>query len=131
MRNARDERGEMCALVRAVEARAFAEPSFDHGDLRGGQRIVLLRHPVIGVSRDEQLEQLAFRRIAGRDGDGLARAGLEQQFKVVELVIALGLLRAVAGHALLREDRRDVALERQLNAACGERADEQEERGAK
>ena len=49
MRGRRKERGERGLRIRGVEARALADPAFDEGDLPGGQGIVLLRHPVIGI----------------------------------------------------------------------------------
>ena len=59
--------------IRAVELRALPDPLLHQRDLRFRQGVVFLGHPVVRVRDDEQTEQLALRRLAGRDGGGRTR----------------------------------------------------------
>ena len=95
----------------------------------GGERGVLRRHLLIGIVRSDALHEHALRRIA-RDEDLAVIAALEQRGAAVQREAALRLLRgAVALVAVLREDRRDLLLEKLLLVLGRRRAAPPEPRG--
>jgi len=90
---------------------ALSNPAFDHFNLRGWQRLVLLRHPVICILGRDKPKELAFSRLAGRDRRRLAFAAFHQQLKRVQPITAFRFLRPVTRNAFPDEDRSDVAAE--------------------
>ncbi len=121
VRGARTQGGDVCARVGSIELCTLRDPLLDQRDLFLGQRVILLRHAVVGIAGDQQAEQLALGRLAGGDGGGLARAGLEQGLEVVKLVVALRLLWSVAGHAFAGQNGRDVSGEAHSARSGGSR----------
>lgn len=108
MRFVRDKADERGGGIGRVEFCAFLNPTPDQGNLILRQRIVLLRHAIVGVLGDESEVQLAFFRIAGGEGGRFAVASFGHCGERVELEAALGFFWAVAGDAFFGQDRRDV-----------------------
>ncbi len=93
----------------AVKHRAFREPAFEEREELRRQRIILLRHAVVFVLGDQQLEQQALRGVAGRDRGIAAVAGLEQPLERVEPVTAFLLVGTVTRRALGMQHGGDLA----------------------
>ena len=108
MRRLRNERDEWRLGVGAVECRACFDPARDERNLHGGQWIVLLRHPVVLILGGDAAEQFALFGLARNNRRGFAFTGFHQQLKAVEAEMAFRFLRAVAGDAFFRQNRRDA-----------------------
>ena len=107
-------------------------PSAHRVNLHGSERLLALRrrHEVVGVLRDEPLDEFALRGLAGQD-DGFLRPE-QTLFRVEpELRLAGLLIRAVALKAVLREDGQHLAVEirRRLGRGRGEGRGRDGERG--
>ena len=98
--------------------RAFFHPTFEQLDLRGLERLVVLRrrHHVVLVLRGDAADQLALfqRPRHHRDLAGLPLAKRRVLHVEPQLGLALVRVRAVAGEAVLGKDRTDVAVEIEL-----------------
>ena len=103
------EVGEGGLRIAHVELRALLDPLFEERDLRGGERVVLLRHAVVFVGGDEALEEQAAVGFARGDRCIAALALLQELLEGVDTVAALGFLLLMAGEALVREDGGEVA----------------------
>ncbi len=92
--------------------RAFGDPTFQHLFLVGRQGFVRLRrrHHLVRIRRVDALDQFAFVWLAGNDGFLFHRDLAHVQ---PELGLALVLVRAVAGKAVVGQDRPDVVVEAQ------------------
>ena len=77
----------------------------------GGERIVVLRHAVVGIVRDETFEEFAVVRFSGNNGGFFGFPGLKHSGVGMDAISALGFFGAVAGEALGDQDGRDVAAE--------------------
>ena len=100
--------------------RPLLDPAAEHRDLRGGQLLAALlgRHAQIGVVALDPVDQLALVRLAGHDRHAAALELGEGPFLGVEPQPGLALLivGAVAGEAIVREDRPDIA--REVHRGC-------------
>ena len=106
-----NERDEGRFGVRSVELRAFLDPTLDQRNLRTGQRIVLLRHPIVFVPRGEAAEKFALVRLARKNRRRLALAAFHQSIERIEPEMAFRFLGTVAGDALFHQYRRNVFAE--------------------
>ena len=102
--------------------RALFDPALQYLHLRGSHVLVGLRrgHHFIFVLGQDTLDDGADLRIAGLDGKG-AVDGLEGALGHIQAQISLALLgvKAVAGKAVVAEDRPDVAVEVELRRRRG------------
>ena len=111
----RRQRGLPRRLERPVRRcrRPLLDPAAQHRDLRGGQLLAALlwRHQQIGVVGLDPVDQLALIRLAGHDRGASAFELGERAFLGVEPQpgLALVVVGTVAGEAIVREDRPDVA----------------------
>ena len=98
--------------------RAFFHPALEQIDLRGLERLVLLRrrHDVVFVGRGDAADQLAlFQRTRHhRDFTRLRLAKRHVLHVEPQFALALVRVRPVAGVAVLGKDRTDVAVEIEL-----------------
>ncbi len=115
---ARDrQRGGLHRLERPVvfPVRAMGDPLAKQGDLLGLELLAGLdrRHHVVLVGMGDAADQFALGGLAGDDGESAGLGGLEGVGLEVEaeLGLALALVRAVAGEAVLGKDGADVAVE--------------------
>ena len=99
---------------RRVVGRAEVDPRGDFRDRGGGKLRLLLGHSRFQLVTDE-LEQAARRRVERSDGRSFGAAAQESLARG-EVEVVAGLLAAVALHAVLTQQRRDVGAE-QLEAA--------------
>jgi hypothetical protein len=103
-----EEGGERYIGIGAIKLGAFFNPAFDDCNLGGRQGIVLLRHSIVFVFGNEELEQMTFRRIAWSDGWLLAFAWFHQGRESVQQVTTFGFLGIMTGDAFLLEDWGDI-----------------------
>ena len=72
------------------------------------QRVIILRHPLIGIVRAQPVKQLAHVRLAGRD-HRLARVALHPHLgECVHAVTTLGLFRPVTHQTFLNQHRHQI-----------------------
>ena len=107
----RNKQGEGGIGFAAIEGGAGSDPFTDERDLVGGKGIVILRHAVIGIVRDEAFEEFAVVGFARDDGGIFGFAGLKDGGVGVDAISAFGFFSAVAGEAFGEQDGRDVAAE--------------------
>ena len=76
------------------------------------------RHHLVRIFRDDPLPDFAGGRIARLDGHGSIVCG-QRSFRLVEPQFSLALLGvgAVAGEAVFRQDRADIAIEAELRGS--------------
>ena len=95
----------MRRVVRAGFDPRLQRRDFARRDLLRDRR-VRRRHLPIRIGRDDALVKFALEQVPGLDGFGDARGGVE-----AELALARGLVGTVAVHALVRQNRPDLAIE--------------------
>src|SRR5262249_41554472 len=105
---------------------AVVDPALEEGDFLGGETPSLGRHGDGVVGAGDGVDQPAGAALAGDDG-GPGVAALECALRGVEAQAGALLLGAVAGGAVLRQDRLDVA--RVIDGIGGPGAGEKNEGG--
>jgi hypothetical protein len=95
--------------------RSALDPAAQQVDLRRVQRLPRLRrgHEIVGIGSRDPLQQLAVPGLPRHDGRGSRLGGRHRRIPVIEPqpALALFVVRPVAGEALVREDRTNVAVE--------------------
>ena len=92
-----------------IKDRALFDPCFDQGDLFRRKRIILLRHPIIGIRRGNQLVEFARCGISWNDRFLLAVAAFHKRVERFHAVTALRLFGVVAGQTFICKNRRNFA----------------------
>jgi hypothetical protein len=89
------------------QRRPLVDPARDERNLIRRQRAALERHAVLAALTAQPAHEVAGVGLAGHD-QAVGDPALHQAAGAAELQPALGLLRAVAGHAGLLEDGQDL-----------------------
>src|SRR5687768_3680240 len=98
----------------SLPLRPLLDPSLDQCDLLGLELLARLArwHDLVFVVSGNALEQRTVTRLTGDDDHRLIRLAEEAFLRVEPQVgLALVLVGAVAGEAVFRQDRADVAIE--------------------
>ena len=98
-----------------LPGRAFGDPALEKIDLCGRKLFARLRrrHDFLGIARRDARHHLALLQVAGNNRVVAGLRGLERLVLHVQpqLALALVFVRPVAGEAVVREQRADVAVE--------------------
>jgi hypothetical protein len=103
----------------AVKPRTAGDPSTNHRNVIGRQRLGFLRHAVLGILLNNQLVEVAGFRLARHHGWFVARAGPQKSPKGVEAKMALRLIRPVTGNTMPLEQRCNVGGETHISLDRG------------